>query len=525
MKALVMFDFIKQLQITIPTLSPKADLPEAKHENLDSQQNRKKNKLSAKKIWLLGIVYSSFLIVHLLRTAYDNDELEHLHASWLVSIGQKPFTDFVEQHNHLIWYLLSPLLSAFPDQIFVVATIVRFLDLGLLLLSGFVLWKLFRLFFNLRITKWLMLLLSANVMFVHHMIEFRPDPMMSALLFFGFFFWARYFLQGRFLDMAASGFFVGLAVVILQKALVFWLMMVGLLGLAFIFAPWWQLQRTKILQASLGFFLASVMPMGLFLLWTAHTINFADYWFWNFPFNQFFYLHAHVYHHFPWYQKVGQNLLECFVTWPLGIMGLVAVIKWHKRDFALVSFAAMVLAYFMGFMRSRFPLAQYLLPFFPLLALLAGAWLSRLETQAPKRFAVVSAFIVFTLIECGVILWCYPKNTHQLAGMNFVLQNTAQTETVFLQPPLNPIFRVDASYFWYNNGPIQNALQDYETTYGVQTDWIAKDQIRWFSNPPKFVRYDPAKDYKFFARTKTWVENYIPLTHHELMQRPEASQP
>ena len=54
------------------------------------------------------------MLLHALGTRRDLvqlDEFEHLHAAWLVSQGQTPYTDFFEHHTPLFYFLGAPFLS------------------------------------------------------------------------------------------------------------------------------------------------------------------------------------------------------------------------------------------------------------------------------------------------------------------------------------------------------------------------------------------------------------------------------
>ena len=41
------------------------------------------------------------------------DTAEHIHSSWLVSIGKVPYRDFFQHHNPLLWYLFAPVTQLF----------------------------------------------------------------------------------------------------------------------------------------------------------------------------------------------------------------------------------------------------------------------------------------------------------------------------------------------------------------------------------------------------------------------------
>ena len=59
---------------------------------------------------LYGAIFSGFQIV---------DEFEHLHASWLISIGQLPYRDFFEHHHPLLWYVSAPIVSLFYNNVII----------------------------------------------------------------------------------------------------------------------------------------------------------------------------------------------------------------------------------------------------------------------------------------------------------------------------------------------------------------------------------------------------------------------
>ncbi|MGD9497288.1 MAG: hypothetical protein AB7Y46_13395 [Armatimonadota bacterium] len=65
--------------------------------------------------WALAAPVVLACVVALVTFDYvDSDEQEHLHASYLVSLGQRPFIDFFEHHNPTLYYLLAPLIALLP---------------------------------------------------------------------------------------------------------------------------------------------------------------------------------------------------------------------------------------------------------------------------------------------------------------------------------------------------------------------------------------------------------------------------
>lgn len=64
---------------------------------------------SVKSRWLIIVallLFTAWLIIWMLVFEPDHDEIEHLHAAWLMHQSQQPFTDFFEHHTPLLWNLI-----------------------------------------------------------------------------------------------------------------------------------------------------------------------------------------------------------------------------------------------------------------------------------------------------------------------------------------------------------------------------------------------------------------------------------
>ena len=73
-----------------------------------------KEKTLTRLLWFflaINIIYL-FASIFISRRAMG-DDLEHIHASWLVWQGYIPYTDFFEHHHPLTWYIFAPLVGFF----------------------------------------------------------------------------------------------------------------------------------------------------------------------------------------------------------------------------------------------------------------------------------------------------------------------------------------------------------------------------------------------------------------------------
>ena len=129
-------------------------------------------------ILIYAFVFSGFQVV---------DEFEHLHASWLVSIGKVPYRDFFEHHNPLLWYLSAPIVNLFYDNV-AIFYIMRGVSFAVSVLSLALIYKI-SLFFTSRIGAWLASsLFLVNIITIYNFSQFRPDNFMNCCFLLGIYF-------------------------------------------------------------------------------------------------------------------------------------------------------------------------------------------------------------------------------------------------------------------------------------------------------------------------------------------------
>ena len=65
-------------------------------------------------IWLLiafGIGFAAWTVFF--TETGNGDNVEHIHATWLIAYGEVPYRDFFQHHNPLLWYLFAPVIRLF----------------------------------------------------------------------------------------------------------------------------------------------------------------------------------------------------------------------------------------------------------------------------------------------------------------------------------------------------------------------------------------------------------------------------
>ena len=435
---------------------------------------------------LLAIGFA-FLILQAARSGCDHDEIQHLHAAWLVSQGQKPFRDFFEQRHPTNFYLLAPLTVVMEGSPRALVVAARAIDLALLIavLAAFL--ATVRPLLRDQRAAWPALLLLGCFLFARNSMEVRPDPWMNAWCVVGLWQWTAYLRDGAPRRALWAGLFFGIAIVFLQKAIVF----VGLVGagtLLFLGNRW---LRARVGRGLALLALATAMPVSIFALAIWRSGYGSDFLFWNYPFNRFFYFKTH-FDGPSALATLGISVAENPLLWIGGAIGLgitARSVTSRKAEPTLVISAFVVVGILVGLLRSRWPFSHNLLLMQPPLALLATVAIDKLAS--PRWRLAVSALLVVMIAKVAVLCLVYTEGHNASAIQEHVLAHTDATDRVAVPPPYHPIFRKDAFFFWYV--PVSNSIAYLELCEHRICPAPIIDQTRdtWDKAPPRFVYVPP----------------------------------
>jgi hypothetical protein len=486
---------------------------------------------AAKRWYLLVAAMTGVVLWHAWFSQFDHDELEHLHASWLVDQGQVPFADFLEQHHPTFWYLLAPATRWFTSAHALVSA-ARLADVGLLavLLAVFV--RIVRRTYPDVDVRFPTLVLASSFMLVHNTVLVRPDPLMNALLYGGLLCWVVFLQEERLRYAIAAGLLFGVAVAVLQKALVVLaLVIAGSVLLAVLSTR--RGRRPRLFAGTAAMLVGAALPVGALFLFVAAHGYWADFWFWNYRFNRFFYLQAVLTKHFSVLVTLGISLAVDPVLWIAGGAGMFLCARGLWRDRAGASageppakgfrerasaaggarFGLLVVAlgYLPFLCANRFPLEQYFIVFLPLLAVFSSEVFLRVSAPRPRAWLERSVLFMALILACVALL--YPSSHDQREVQDLVLAQTAPGQAVFVPPAYNPIFRPHSGYFWYNAALIGNAYAEYCLQHpdcpGRRGD---DDLMRWLRDPPAFVylQYPEYFPYHWSERSRGYRPTAVP---------------
>lgn len=208
------------------------------------------------------------------------DEFEHLHAAWLLSQGSTPYADFVEEHNPLLWVVLQPLLTIWPQDASIIYP-ARVIIYVALLLSGLVLAGIARELLDRRAALWTAAIWLSSIPVLVYGFQARPDTLMMLMLLVSV--WLLVRRGGAWpgaAPLAASGAAWGVAFLFLQKAMLF-LPVLGILLLARRDGGWAGIGRCAAWWGA-----GAAAPLVLGAAWLFSRGALGAWWMWGFLFSR-----------------------------------------------------------------------------------------------------------------------------------------------------------------------------------------------------------------------------------------------
>lgn len=221
-------------------------------------------------LWLL-LLLNLAEVVYLLFTSAQilTDDIEHLHASFLVFSGYVPYHDFFEHHHPLLWYILAPVIGFLPHNTLTTLYIGRLISLAVSLIGGGFVYLIGKRFLGGKTTALFCLNLYfwGAVMSASSLYNIKPDIWMRCCFWGGVYYLFCYFRYCRFRDLQISTLLFCGAFLFLQSCILYFIPLFFILSY-FIF---------KHPQSCKDFLLASIAPLSLLLILCA-VLYYAHVW-------------------------------------------------------------------------------------------------------------------------------------------------------------------------------------------------------------------------------------------------------
>ena len=207
----------------------------------------------------------------------NGDNVEHLHATWLVAYGAVPYKDFFQHHNPLMWYIFAPIVRYFTNLL----SLLDFAHAVAILSGGAtfcVVYKIATRFFMGGVSALISLIILCPPYFYIYCFNYNPDTFMALFYAIGLYFIFSYWQEKKLhtLCIAFMSFFI--AFLFTQKVL----MPLFALGLISLVVFYKQKCPLKDIASAL---MLPVTGMLLFIALLYHYDALRLYWLSNYPFN------------------------------------------------------------------------------------------------------------------------------------------------------------------------------------------------------------------------------------------------
>lgn len=421
------------------------------------------------------------------------DEYEHLHASWLVSIGKIPYRDFLEHHHPLLWYLSAPILSLFYDHA-IVFYVMRVVSATISMLTTYYIYKLV-LFFGDKKCAWLgVALYLGHVITLYTFYQFRPDTFMNLCFVMGIYYLFMSLKDNSLKNLIYSFLAFTFSFLFLQKIALL-LMVVELILLVLIFTK--KLKIKKVFYAALPAVGAVVIVLGFFFAKGA-LLEFIEL---NYHFNQIM-LSYYERGNF-WYPHIFLSLY--------GLALFTAIYFYRKEN---LYFRIMAILCAAEFLMRAFYFAPYT-HYYSTLTICSSVVLAILAKKMMPKHKILSLLSVFLMfIGLGNAFNRVDRNTaklnsyHHYQMVDFVHKNSAPDEMLMNGYDMNfNIYRPDVSYYWFQ---LELLLPIFEKEYNFSHKLDVNELL--LRHYPKFIYardYVDLKALRTYGETK-YTQKFIP---------------
>jgi hypothetical protein len=426
---------------------------------------------------IVVLLLSLLVLSYSLHRWFDHDEFEHIHAAWYIAEGYTPYSDFFQNHNPLLWYCMAPVLPllGYSTQTVLILRVAMFaLTMGIAFLTFLIARRA-----SLSTTASLLsvVLLLSMVMFLEKSIEIRPDVPQVLLGLVSVYFFVSYIQTHDNRNMVLAGVSAALSFLFLQKTIFLLIAYSGLLL--------YGLSRRRISRRWVLYFLVALsMPMLLFLGYLVLSGSLSDYLLTNWVVNS------------RWLETLSPlyYLSESFVTenalfWLLAPASIGFVLLSPRTSSALKATTFVGVVLLSSLLLVRVPFRQYYMMAIVLLCVATGYLLERVVVRFGLR-GIHTLILVIVLLSQPLLSLAPASVTSgiknwQLARVDFVLRNSADSDLMYDGNIQFNLYRPDLHYFWFSVGE-NKGLDTYRAiTKDVHGDYDGCQLVK--SKRPRFI--------------------------------------
>jgi len=142
--------------------------------------------------WVLLLAGLYFMAWTTLFTETGNgDNVEHVHATWLIATGNVPYRDFFQHHHPLLWYMFAPFIKSVPN-VLVMLNLAHAIGIITGVLAFFIVYKICTRFFASSFASLCSLLILCPPYYYIFCFNYNPDTFMALFYALGLYFLLEY---------------------------------------------------------------------------------------------------------------------------------------------------------------------------------------------------------------------------------------------------------------------------------------------------------------------------------------------
>ncbi|MFH1615460.1 MAG: glycosyltransferase family 39 protein [Planctomycetota bacterium] len=378
------------------------------------------------------------------------DEFEAVHTSWKILNNERIYVDFFQHHHPYFYYLLLPFIKICGENIGTVI-VLRILMYCLFTAIICITYLIARRISDSKAALTGICLLLAVRMFYEKGLELRPDVPQTLFGLLAILMLLIYTEKTRLYYLVYSACALGLSFLFLQKAVFLVFLFVLVLAYGSFFG---KMPRTAIFWFCL-FFGLTIIPYYAYLFFTDAV---KPYWVFNWLVNM------KLLERYSALTTLSRTIEYSLAVWLLYVISIPFMLR-HKRLFTILFFSlGMIFSLFCA----KTPYSQYLLPAFPLVAIIAGITLRNLVAGKTLIFIVIMAAALGKPVNHIIRDLARPSARERLDKAAYVLSITSPGDCVYDGDRRFNLFRRDVDFFWFSLDPQTGALAAYKMLTGYE---------------------------------------------------------
>ena len=358
------------------------------------------------------------------------DELEHLHATYLITQGLVPFRDFFEHHNPLLWGLLAPIITFLPQNTILIIYVTRLLMAVFSTGTIYYIYKIAYSFFGGKTCAILSILIYLSFYpSIYMFFTIKPDTLLYFFFIFGLYYFLLYMQTLQAKPLIICTFALTLSFLFLQTA-VFMIIPVAIIALCFLYKNPLQYKN----------YLRSIpIPMllcGSFILYLYLTDSIQEYFQLCWLLNSKFYSLLDY--------KIS-NMVLPFIPYILLSISAYFYLVLTKKDNIYIRTVALI--FFFSILKNIiYPTfsPHYLVPSFLCASLLLGSVLKNLRFPGFKIVKIALFTLFFTNT---IIIICTHHHWYNMRTLNSI--KPQDTSLSYNKYKIRNIYQAERHYYWF----------------------------------------------------------------------------